>query len=125
MKYKLVERGNPARQGEPKKWYASPVNTGKLTVKSFAKEIAGRSSLTRGDIENVLNNFLDELPVFLKLGHSVKLGDFGTIRLGLSSEGVDNPDDFNTGKIKNVKVIFTAAPDLKKSLQDISYEEQK
>jgi hypothetical protein len=39
-----------------------------LEIKDFAKEIAGRSSLTRGDIENVLTNFIDELPTFLKLG---------------------------------------------------------
>jgi hypothetical protein len=33
--------------------------------------IAGRSLLTRGDIENVLSNyFLDELPTFLKIVYS-------------------------------------------------------
>jgi hypothetical protein len=45
-----------------KKWYANPVNAGKFTVKDFAKEIAGRSLLTRGDIENTLDNFPEELP---------------------------------------------------------------
>jgi hypothetical protein len=29
MKYRLVERGNPAKPGIPKKWYANPVNAGK------------------------------------------------------------------------------------------------
>jgi predicted histone-like DNA-binding protein len=89
MKFKVIQKRNPAQPDAAGKWYASPVNAGKLTIKDFANEIAGRSSLTRGDIENVLINFLDELPTFLKVGMSVKLGDFGTVRLGLSSEGAD------------------------------------
>jgi hypothetical protein len=51
MKYRLVERGNPAKLTVSKKWYANPVNAGKFTIKDFAKEIAGRSSPTRGDID--------------------------------------------------------------------------
>lgn len=125
MKYKVIEKGNPANPEMPKKKYASPVNAGKFTIKDFAKEISGRSSLTRGDIENVLNNFLDELPTFLKLGLSVKLGEFGTVRLSLSSSGVELSEKFDASKIKGVKVIFTPGADLKKSLKDISFEEEK
>ncbi|MDR1336050.1 MAG: DNA-binding protein, partial [Tannerella sp.] len=49
MKYKVVEKGNPSDPTAPKKQYANAVNAGRLTIKDFAKEIAGRSSLTRGD----------------------------------------------------------------------------
>jgi predicted histone-like DNA-binding protein len=122
MKYRVIERGNPMQPGTPKKKYASPVNAGKLTIRDFAKEIAGRSSLTRGDIENVLNNFVDEIPTFLKLGLSVKLGEFGTIRLTLASEGVALDEKFDATKIKGVKVIFTPSPLLKESLTNIKFE---
>ncbi|MDR1340648.1 MAG: DNA-binding protein, partial [Prevotellaceae bacterium] len=89
------------------------------------KEIAGRSSLTRGDIENVLNNFLDVLPTFLKLGLSVKLGEFGTMRLSIISEGVDEDQQFTVNSIKGVKVIFTPGVEFKNSLRDIKFEEDK
>ena len=62
MKVKLVVRTNPRKQGDPGKWYANPVNAGKKTLRDIAKDIAGRSSLTRGDIENVLTNFMECLP---------------------------------------------------------------
>jgi hypothetical protein len=78
MKYKIVEKRNPQNPTTPGKYYANSVNAGKFTIKDFAKEIAGRSSLTRGDIKNVLENFLNELPTFLKLGLSVQLSSFGT-----------------------------------------------
>jgi predicted histone-like DNA-binding protein len=125
MKYRVIERINPGDRNAPKKQYASPVNTGKLTIKDLAKEIAGRSSLTRGDIENVLSNFLDELPTFLKLGLSVKLGDFGTLRLNLQSEGVEAGTKFDASKITGVKVIFTPGSELKANLADTSFEEVK
>ncbi|GHT69177.1 hypothetical protein AGMMS50239_35530 [Bacteroidia bacterium] len=125
MKYKLVEKGNPAKPEQPKKYYANAVNAGKFTIKDFAKEIAGRSSLTRGDIENVLNNFLDELPTFLKLGMSVQLGDFGTMRLSLSSEGAETPEVFKASKIKGTKIIFTPGSELKAQLKGMSFEEVK
>ena len=118
MKIKLVEKGNPSNPSAPKKWYANPVNAGKFTIRDFAKEIAGRSSLSRGDIENVLANFLDELPVFLKIGMSVQLGNFGTLRLSLSSEGAEKPEKFNTALIKNQRIIFTPSVELKNTLKD-------
>jgi predicted histone-like DNA-binding protein len=124
MKYKTVKRFNPQKR-EEEKWYANAVNAGRFTVKDFAKEIAGRSSLTRGDIENVLNNFLDELPTFLKVGMSIKLGDFGTVRLTLSSEGTALPEEFNASKIKGVKVVFTPSAELKRQLENITFEEAK
>ncbi len=124
MKYKVVERNNPQKPAETKQ-YANPVNAGKMTIKDFAGEISGRSSLTRGDIENVLSNFLDELPTFLKLGLSVKLGEFGTLRLSLSSEGVPVGEKFDVSKIKGARVIFTPGTELKDSLRDISFEEAK
>jgi predicted histone-like DNA-binding protein len=125
MKYKIVRKGNPSNPAAPKKKYASAVNAGRFTLKNFSKEIAGRSSLTRGDIENVLNNFVEVLPTFLKLGMSISLGDFGTLRLATISEGVDEDKEFTVANIKGVKVIFTPGVELKKSLEDITFEEEK
>jgi predicted histone-like DNA-binding protein len=125
MKYKVIERKNPQNPQAQGKYYASAVNSGKFTIKNFAKEIAGRSSLTRGDIENVLNNFLDELPTFLKIGMSVKLGDFGTLRLSLNSEGAATEQEFKAELIKGAKIIFTPSTELKESLKDITFESAK
>lgn len=119
MKYKLIEKANPQNR-EQKKFYASAVNIGKKDIKAISKEIAGRSSLTRGDIENVLINFIDELPTYLKDGFSVKLGDFGTMRLSLSSEGAELAKDFKSTSIKP-KVVFTPGKEVKDAISKIEY----
>lgn len=124
MKYKLIERGKPGDTSAPKKWYASPVYTEKVSLKKLAKEIAGRSSLTSGDVLNVINNLLDELPAYLMRGNRVQLGDFGSFRLSFSSEGVEVAKDFNTNKIKGVKVLYTPGKDIKNQLDDIHFEKE-
>jgi len=125
MKYKKMQRKNPINKDADGKWYASPVNSGKVTLNTLSARMERNSSLSRGDILNVLSNFLDELPEYLKDGKSVQLGDFGTVRCSFSSEGVDKPEDVNANLIKTVRVIFTAGTRLKHQLTDISFEEEK
>ena len=125
MKYKVIEKFNPQKPEEPRKWYANPINSGTVTLNDLAKKIAGRSSLTRGDIENVLANCLDELPTFLKMGMSVSLGEFGTLRLSIASEGAERKDEFSNNNIKGVRVIFTPSNELKKSLEDTDFQKEK
>jgi predicted histone-like DNA-binding protein len=125
MKYRVVEKGNPSDPAAPKKKYANAVNTGTFTSKNLSAEIAGRSSLTSGDIDSVLNNLTEVTPTFLKLGLSVKLGGLGTLRLATLSEGVDEEKEFTAANIKGVKIIFTPSVELKKSLENITFEEEK
>ena len=123
MKIKMVQRKNPQKKSEVK-YYASPVNAGKKTLRDIAHDIAGRSSLTRGDIENVLSNFMDCLPHYLRDGFSIQLGEFGTMRLTLSSEGAATEKAFKTEKIKP-RVTFTPGVELKAALRENSYETVK
>ena len=124
MKIKLIERRKPGTKTGPGKFYASPVNVGKKTLRDIAHDIAGRSSLTRGDIENVLANFMDCLPHYLRDGFSVQLGEFGTMRLTLSSEGTATEKAFKTETIKP-RVTFTPGVELKAALRENSYETVK
>ena len=123
MKYRLVQKRNPQDPEGPRKYYANPVNIGKMSIHDLAKEIAARSSLTWGDIENVLKNLVEVLPTFLKMGMSIQLGDFGTLRLSISGEGVADPKEFNTSMIKKVRVVFTPGPLLLEALGNVPFEE--
>ena len=124
MKIKLVKRKKPGAKDDAGKLYANPVNVGKKTMHDIAKDIAGRSSLTRGDIENVLFNFIDRLPSYLRDGFSVQLCEFGTMRLTLSSEGSATVKAFKTETIKP-RVTFTPGVELKAALRENSYETVK
>lgn len=121
MKYKLVEKANPQKR-EEKKWYANAVNQGTVSQREIAKNIADKSSLTVGDIANVIENLLEEMPKALVQGKSVHLEGLGTFRLSLSSEGADTEQGFTVGMIKSAKIIFTPSVEIKKILESIKYE---
>lgn len=122
VKYKLVQRGNPANPDSPKKFYATPASRGKTTIKEISKDISDISSLNYGDISNVLNNFVQLIPKYLANGNIVSLGEMGNLRLNFSSEGADTESAFSPAKIKKVKIVFTPGPDLKQSIPTLSFE---
>ncbi|WP_423129662.1 HU family DNA-binding protein [Gaoshiqia sp. Z1-71] len=121
LKYKLVERGNPSDPTAPKKIYASPVKNGTKTISSLSGDIADISSLSRGDINNVITNLVERIPKDLLDGKSVSLGELGTLRVSFSSEGVEDEKDFHTSKIKGLKVIFTPGKLIKDELKKAKF----
>ena len=94
---------------------------GRKTLDDIARDISGRSSLTRGDISNVLYNFIDCLPHYLRDGFSIQLGEFGSMRVTLSSKGAETEKTFKTETIKP-RVVFTPGTELKRELAANSYE---
>ena len=120
MKIRLVPKKNPQKREEVK-FYANPVNLGHKSLDDIARDIAGRSSLTRGDVSNVLYNFIDCLPHYLRDGFSIQLGEFGSMRVTLSSKGAEKEEDFKTATIKP-RVVFTPGGELKRELAANSYE---
>lgn len=122
MKYKLIQKANPLEPETKRKWYASPVKAGTINNYQLSKDIAGKSSLTRGDVMNVIENMVDEIPGYLIEGYSINLNNFGTLRLSLSSEGVNEPNSFSSENIKNMRVVFTPSPEFKSALKEMHFE---
>lgn len=52
MKFKLIPKRNPQDRESAPKYYAQPEYNGMIDVDFIAKQIAGRSSLTAGDIKS-------------------------------------------------------------------------
>lgn len=122
MKYRLIQKANPRELKSQRKWYVRPVKAGTVNNKQLSKDIAAKSSLTKGAVMNVIENMVNEIPRYLMEGYSVSLSDLGTLRLSLSSEGADTPEKFSPENIKNVRVIFTPSPEFKRTLQNAQYE---
>lgn len=122
LKYKLIQKGNPSDLSAPKKFYATQVSSGRKNLKNICRDIEDKSSLSRGDISNVLDNLVDQIPKYLLDGQSVSLGDLGTFRLSISSEGVEKTKDYNVSMIRNVKIIFSPGKALKDEIDKIKFE---
>ena len=91
------------------KFYANPVNLGHKSLDDIARDIAGRSSLTRGDVSNVLYNFIDCLPHYLRDGFSIQLGEFGSMRVTLSSKGAETEKNFL--RLRRLSLVWSSHPE--------------
>ena len=122
INYVLVERGNPQKPEEPKKFYAQAKSTGSVTLKELGKEITQRSTVNHADTLAVLEALTQVLADNLSAGKIVRLGDFGTFQISVGSEGADTEKEFTSNLVKNPKVAFRAGNDLKDMLKVLKYE---
>ena len=125
MRIKLVPRSNPLDRNQNPKYYAHMENEGVVDLYELSKQITRYSSLSLGDVLNVLENMIDAVSLFLLMGRGVRIGRLGMLRIVLKSDGVDTPENFNCNLINRVKLQFTPNIQLKKQLEDISYEMMK
>lgn len=122
--YHLIQRPDPRDRTKPAKWYATPSSRGRKNIEQISADVAGSSSLSRGDIQNVILSLVDQVPKYLLDGQSVELGELGSMRIGFSSEGVPEKEEFSTAQIDDVKIIFTPSRKLKQMLISARYEVQ-
>lgn len=123
IKYKVIEKGTPGEVGGgEKKFYASANITGERTLAGLTRDIEKISTVSGADIRAVLYALVDTMIEELSEGKAVRLGDLGSLRINISSEGRDTPEDVNPSVIRGAKVVFTPGVELKKMLKNLTYE---
>jgi predicted histone-like DNA-binding protein len=99
VKYVLVERGNPQKPDDPKKWYAQAKSDGDVSLKELGKEITQRCTVNYANVLAVLealDHVLTQNPDKNKI---VRFGDFGSFRVGVGSEGAETEEKFTASMI--------------------------
>ncbi|MDO4780671.1 MAG: HU family DNA-binding protein [Bacteroides sp.] len=83
-----------------KLFYPKVVRTGNVSTNKIAEEIAGRSSLSTGDVKNTLDNLGVVMSRYLQTSHSVTLDGLGTFRTVMISKGkgVENAEDVSASQ---------------------------
>ncbi|MDR1274122.1 MAG: HU family DNA-binding protein [Odoribacteraceae bacterium] len=123
VKIVVHEKSNPSDPTAPKKWYASAVANGDLTFRRLSKEVAdGSTTVSDTDVLAVLNDLIKLLCRHLSNGEIVRLGDFGTFQISVSSEGAETEEKFHASMIKSSKVIFRPGIDLKEMQKTLKFE---
>jgi predicted histone-like DNA-binding protein len=122
VKYNVVERGNPSKPADPKKYYPSIVSSGRLTLRQLAGEISRISTVSSADTMAVLEALLSTIPSELAKGNIVELGDFGNFWLKSTSEGCDTAEAVRAAQIGGVLPRFNPGKEFKKVLDAIDFE---
>ena len=115
--FKKTLRTNPTKPLEPGKFYPQIVNVGKrMSEENIIYEMKEKSSLSKGDIESVISNFIESVRGALFSGHSVSIRHFGCFSLSAKAEGAETEEDCTSSKIKSVNINFRPAPYIRPSL---------
>lgn len=121
--YKLIQRGKPGViGGGEKKYYAIPSYQGEATIDTLSKSIERFSTLSRTDIRAVLTAFVDVMEDHLAVGQIVRLDELGSLKVHISSEGVEEADKFTANNIKKAKIHFTPGLRLQNMLKIMKYK---
>lgn len=120
--FKVIQRGQPGvAGGGEKKYYASNVTTGETDIDALTSKIEKISTVSGADIRAVLYAMVDVSIDELEDGKIVRLGDLGSIRVSISSEGHVEEKDVKASSIKGQKVLFTPGSKIKDMLKTISF----
>jgi predicted histone-like DNA-binding protein len=122
IKYTIKERVNPQAPLEPRKHYAFVQNQGAVNLRQLATRISRESTISMMDTMAVLEGLLQVIPDLLADGKIVRLGELGTFRVTISSEGVDNPDDFNVTNIKGLNLKFRPGAEFRDQLNQVKFK---
>ena len=119
MKYRITKRINPLNNES--KFYTAPQYMEELTLMDLAKDISDACTLNVADVDAVLTSLVRKLPMYLKSGFKIQLGNFGRMKLSFSSKGFDNPDDVDSSAITTKRIIFTPSTELKTEIESVSF----
>ena len=122
IQIKVTERPQPGvAGGGVKKFYATPVHGKEVSLESLTKAIEKTSTVNGADIRAVLYAMVEEAVLGLSDGRIIRLGDLGSLRITLSSDGKDTAEAVNATAVKKAGVIFTPGAKLQEMLKTAKF----
>jgi predicted histone-like DNA-binding protein len=113
--YRIIEKVLPPSVGAAKKskYYMVVNSKGELDLKKISYLIEKRSTVSSIDIRAVVYALMEVAKEGLQDGYIIRLGDLGSLRMVVHSEGRDTPEEVNASAVKGCKINFSPGKELK------------
>jgi len=122
LNYKLVRRYSmPSDKTSVKKYYALAKSTGVTDLNHLCRMIQARSAVSSADVKSVLDNLNFVMDMELSAGRIVKMGELGSFRLSLSSEGAEEEGAFNKTLVRKARVLFAPGISLQNTTKTLAF----
>ena len=123
INFKVRQRGQPGvTGGGEKKFYATPVLDGEMTLPEMTTAIEKICTVSGADILAVLYALVDVSINNLSNGTIIRLGELGSLRPSLSSGGKATEAEVNANSIKYANVLFTPGSRIKDMLATAKFK---
>ena len=124
VKFTATPKKDPRNLEAEPKFYATVKSDGRADTHAIARSINSMSTVSAADTAAVLEAFLHVVPEKLADGKIVELGEFGTFRLTVSSEGTQLSGELTSRHITETRVIFTPGKRFKQMLETIEFQKE-
>lgn len=118
---KPVQRVNPNDEDAPKKWYVTQVTTAQVDETQVAMDLADETTLNPSEAMMAIRQLRKILLRRLLGGESVKLGNWGSFSVTLSSTGAETKEEVTARNIKGVNLNFQPDEAFKTDLQKATF----
>lgn len=124
INYSLAQRRDLKNlESGGKLFFAQMQARGVMDINEISERIHRESTVTKADIVAVLTALGTAVTDGLKQGELVRLGDLGTLQLGLSSQGVKEAEDFSTAHITKARILFRPGKDLADAVVNLNFRQ--
>lgn len=106
INYSLTAMKNPTDQDAAPRFYAKMQASGVVDLDDMAEEISYATTLTDGDVLNVLRALIKQMKKNLMAGKIVRMEKFGTFQFQLCSNGAETEKAFTPSNITKVNIQF-------------------
>lgn len=118
---KPIQRRNPLDDEAPKKWYVTQVTAAQVDETQVAMDLADETTLNPSEAMMAIRQLRKILLRRLLGGESVKLGNWGSFSVTLTSTGSDTRKELNAHNIKSVNLNFQPDEAFKNELQKATF----
>ena len=123
--YSVSPRINPREKDEAPKYYAHVQASGDINIREMAERIQQTCTVHKSDVFAVLVALEDVITDALKGGEIVRLGELGTLQIGISSKGAETEKDYSEALIKKARINFRPGTALSGILGNLTFSKVK
>ena len=123
VKFKVIERQMKIGPLKGKKGYgAAPKAQEKFSQSWLIQRIVRETSLSEGDVRNVLITLRNIIIEVVTLGGALDLGDIFSLRVSMPSTFIEKEEDVTSKVLKKPGIIVTWKDNIRQALKNIEVE---
>ena len=124
IKFKVIQKKNPRDLNAPARWYARAISDGDTTLTDLADYASETSTVSKADILAVLESTLTKISKDLSNGRIVRVGEYFTLQMSVSSNPSNTEDEVTSSNIKKSKINFRPEKMLSDMIKLATYQKK-
>ncbi|MBP1629949.1 MAG: domain fused to wHTH, Ig, or Glycine-rich motif [Bacteroidetes bacterium] len=120
MKFKKTKKDIHVGYNPGEKYLAQLVKYETISFKTMAQMIEKSSTVSRGDIMNVMDSMMAQTLFMLKAGHPVKYDGFGTFHIKTKVKAMNTPEEVTASTIESIAISFLPDKEARDDMKTVS-----